>query len=736
MSFEALHNAVNDDAGSELRGVSRRSFLKTSAATGGGLLLSFYLPGPLDSAHAADASAAQAFAPNAFIRIARDGGVNLIMSYVEMGQGTYTSIPMLIAEELEVELRQVRLEAAPADDRRYMNPFFRSQATGGSTSVRSAWQPLRQAGATARVMLISAAAQTWKVDVSSCRAEKGEVIHGPSGRRLRYGALADTAATLPVPERVTLKAPRDFKLIGTSARRLDSPDKVNGKAQFSIDLRLPGMKIAAVAACPVLGGKLDGVEDGKARAIQGVSQVVRLDNAVAVVAAHTWAAKQGLAALDIRWDHGPNARLGNADIVRQYEQASASSGVVARNEGNVSKAMASAARKLEAVYQLPFLAHATMEPPSCTVHVRKDVCDIWVGTQVATRAQAVAARVTGLSPERVRIHNQLLGGGFGRRLEVDFIEQAVLIARQVEGPVKVVWTREEDIQHDIYRPYYYDRLAAGLDGQGRPVAWSHRVTASSIYARWVPQAFRGGLDRDAVEGAADLPYALPNVHVEYVRQEPPRGITTGFWRGVGPTHNVFVVESFVDELAVAAKTDPVEYRRALLGESPRARAVLELAAKKANWGQPLPAGYGRGVSVQYAFGSYLSQVAEVAVSKEGEVRVRRMVCAVDCGLVVNPDTVRAQIEGGIIFGLTAALFGEITFKDGRVEQTNFNNYRLLRINETPEIEVILVKSGEAPGGIGEPGTVGAAPALANAIFAATGKRIRTLPVRGTDLRSG
>jgi isoquinoline 1-oxidoreductase subunit beta len=720
-------------------GMSRRTFLKASAAAGGGLLLSFSLPALMRNAEAAGTPTANIFAPNAFIRIDRQGRVTLVVHQVEMGQGTYTSLPMLLAEELEVDLAQVHLEHAPPDDKLYANPLIGFQMTGGSTSVRGAWGPLRRAGAIGRSLLVSAAAQTWKVDAVSCRAEKGEVIHVPTGRKLKYRALVDKAATLPVPGKVALKDPKDFKLIGTPAKRLDSHDKVNGKAQFSIDVKVPGMKIATVAACPVFGGKLASVDDGKAKAIKGVHQVVRLGDAVAVVADHMWAAKQGLAALDIRWDEGPNAKLSTADIVQQLEAASQKPGVVARKEspaqgGDIAKVMAGAAQKVEAIYQVPFLAHATMEPMNCTVHVRKDGCDVWVGTQVATRAQAAAAQVTGLPPKKIRVHNHLLGGGFGRRLEVDFITQAVQIAKQVDGPVKVIWTREEDIQHDIYRPYYYDRLAAGLDEQSMPIAWSHRVTASSILARWFPPAFKDGLDPDAVEGAAELPYALPNVLVDYVRQEPP-GIITGWWRGVGPTHNIFVVESFIDELAAAAHKDPVEYRRALLGKSPRARAVLDLATEKAGWGQPLPEGHGRGVSVQHAFGSYLAQVAEVTVSKDGEVRVQRVVCAVDCGMIVNPDTVKAQMEGGIIFGITAALFGEITIKDGRVEQNNFNDYRMLRIDEAPVVEVYLMKSAEAPGGIGEPGTAAIAPAVTNAIFAATGKRIRKLPMKPDQLRS-
>jgi len=504
---------------------------------------------------------------------------------------------------------------------------------------------------------------------------------------------------------------------------------VNGKAKFGIDTMLPGMKFATVAACPVFGGKLKAVDDSKAMAIPGVRQIVHLDDAVAVVGDHMWAATKGLRALDIEWDDGPNAKVSTKSIVEQMARASEKDGVVTRSDGDFAKALPDAARKMEAVYEMPFLAHAAMEPMNCTVHVTKDSCDIWVGIQVVSRAQATAAQVTGLPPERIQVHNHLLGGGFGRRLDVDGITQAVAIAKQVDGPVKIVWSREEDIQHDVYRPYYYDRFTAGFDGEDRLVAYHHRVTASSILARWAPPAFVNELDADAVNGAAkEFPYAIPNILVDYVRDEPP-GLTTGWWRGVGPTHNIFVVESFIDELAAATKNDPVEFRRSMLAKQPRVLDVLNLAAEKAGWGSPLPDGVGRGVSVQFAMGTYLSQIAEVEVSKEGEVKVRRVVCAVDCGQIVNPDTIEAQIEGGIIFGISAVLWGEITLEGGRVEQHNFNDYRVLRINETPQIEVYLVKNSEAPGGIGEPGTIGIAPAMTNAIFATTGKRIRKLPIK-------
>ena len=709
-------------------GFSRRGFLKAGGAAGGGLMLSLSMPFADDKTNAADA-----FVPIAFIRIDRDGQIFLTMPYVEMGQGTYTSISMLIAEELEVDLKQVQPEHAPPNEKLYANPLLGVQATGNSNAIRGAWQPLREAGATARTMLVSAAAKRWNVDPSSCRAQSGEVLHMPTGRRLKYGELAADAAHMPVPAKVALKRPDDFKLIGTRAKRLDTPAKVNGTAVYGIDVRPPGVKFATLAQSPAFGGRVKRVDDTAARAVKGVRQIVQLDDAVAVVADHMGAAKKGLAVLKIEWDDGPHAKLNTDNIAQELATATLNAGAVAQNIGDAGKAMAAAVTKVEAIYQVPFLAHATMEPMNCTVHVRKDGCEIWVGSQALARAQAGAAKTLGLPLDKVVVHNHLIGGGFGRRLDVDGVIRAVEIARQVDGPVKVVWTREEDIQHDMYRPYWFDRISAALDENGKPTAWHNRFAGSSVIARWLPPGFKDGLDPDSTEGAIDLVYDFPNFHVEYVRVEPP-GIQTAFWRSVGPSHNVFVTESFMDELAAAAKQDAVAYRQALLDKSPRAKAVLELAAEKAGWGQPLPERVGRGVSVQFVFATYLAVVTEVEVSTAGNVRVRRVVCAVECGTVVNPDTVQAQIQSAAVFGITAALHGEITLKDGRVEQTNFDSYQILRIDEAPAIEVYIVQSPEPPGGMGEAGTSAIVPAITNAIFAATGKRLRKLPVDPAALK--
>ena len=704
--------------------VTRRQFVTVVAAAGGGLLLRA----------AAMAATPSTFAPNAFIRVASNGSVTLVMPQVEMGQGTYTSLPMLLAEELEIAPDQIRLEHAPPDDKLYANRLLGEQITGASSSVRAFFEPLRRAGATARTMLVAAAATSWNVDAASCRAHRGVVTHTPTGRTLSYGDLAEKAATLPVPDTVALKERKDFTLIGTPVKRLDTASKVNGTAQFGIDVRLPGMLIATVPASPVAGGKVASLDEQKAKAVPGVRQVVRLPDLVTVIAEHMWAAKQGLAALQIRWDDGPNGNMNTAEVVRGLAQASLTAGVTARTHGDATKALAGAAKKIEATYEAPFLAHAAMEPINCTVHVRKDVCEVWTGSQVVSRAQAAAAAVTGLPRDKVVVHNHLLGGGFGRRLEVDYVTQAVRIAKHVDAPVKGVWTPEEDIQHDVYRPYYYDRFAAGLDPRGKPVAWTHRIVGPAIIARFLPAAFKDGLDIDAVDGAAQLLYDIPAIRVEHVRHEEPV-LATGFWRGVGVTHNCFVIESFIDELAGASRQDPVAFRRALLGKSPRAMAVLDLAVKESGWGGSLPRGRGRGVALMYSsWGTYLAQVAEVETTSANEVRVHRIVCAVDCGTVVNPDIVRAQIESGVVYGISAALWGEITIRNGRVEQSNFHDYRALRMNEAPAIEVHLVRSSEAPGGIGEPGTAVTAPALANAIYAATGKRLRKLPLQSALAR--
>jgi isoquinoline 1-oxidoreductase subunit beta len=706
---------------------SRRDFLKltVSAAVGGGLLLAFGLPA---SAEVSDELTTDApFAPNAFLRIDRSGKVTFVNPYIEMGQGTYTSIPMLIAEELEVDVNKVVVEHSPPDDKVYVNPLIGIQMTGGSTAIRGSYVRLRQAGATARMMLVAAAAQRWNVDPTECHAQSGVVVHEASGRKLAYGDLVDDAASQPTPENVKLKDPAEFKLIGTRQKRLDLSGKVDGSAMFGIDTRIPGMKFAVVAQSPTFGGKLVAVDEAKAKAVPGVTQVVRLDDAVAIVAAHTWAGKQGLAAASPQWDAGPNAKLSTADIVAQLAAAMDGHGAVARDTGDADKAISRAPRKIEAEYEQPFLAHATMEPMNCTVHMTKDGCDIWVGTQIPGRSQGAVASLTGLKPEQIRIHNHLLGGGFGRRLEYDGIVRAVQIAQQVSDPVQVIWTREEDIQHDMYRPYYYDRISAGLDAQGKPLGWSHRIAGSSILARYFPAALKNGVDGDAVECSAEPAYNLSDIHVEWFAQEPP-GVPTAFWRGVGPTRSTFVVESFIDELAAAAKQDPLAYRLALLDKAPRAAAVLRQAAEHSGWGKPLPAGQGRGIALCTGFGTFIAQVVQVSVDKQGAVTPTHVWCVVDCGVTVNPDTVEAQMQSGIVFGLSGALWGEVTLKDGRVEQANFHNYRVVRMSEAPKIDVQLVKSAEAPGGIGEPGTSCLMPALTNAIFAATGKRIRKLPV--------
>ena len=708
--------------------LSRRNFLVAGAAAGGGMMIGW---APTAEARVEKDPPAM---PDAYIRIDGQGKVTIVSPMIEMGQGTYTSLPMLVAEELDADMASVSVAISPPSDKLYGNPLLgNAQITGGSTSVRGFYLPLRKTGAAARVMLIAAAAETWGVDPASLRTEPGFVVDDSGKRRLSYGELADRAAKIPVPTEVKLKDPSRFRIIGTPAKRLDVSGKVNGTAQYGIDTKLPNMKVATVAASPVFGGKLASFDEAAAKKIRGVVQVVKLDNALAVIGDHYWAAKQGLEAAAPVFDEGPNANLTTADVAAALAKASERTGAIAKNEGDAAKVLGAAPRKVEAVYEAPFLAHATMEPMNCTVSVDEKGCDVWVGTQVPVTCQQTVAKALDLDMGKVRIHGHLLGGGFGRRLEVDYVLQAALIAKNLKYPVKVIWSREEDIQHDMYRPYYYDRIAAALDDAGMPVAWSHRIVGSSIMARWAPPLFKNGIDPDAIDGAADMPYTIDNFRVEYVREEPP-GIQTAFWRGVGPTHNVYVIESFVDELAAAAKKDPVEYRRALLQKNPRALHVLNRAAELSNWSKPLGPRQGRGVSVQQAFGTYMCQVAEVTVGKDGGVHVDRVYVVLDTGVVVNPNTVAAQMQSGVIFGISAVLWGEITLDKGRVQQSNFDNYRVMRIDEAPKIEIEIVKSDADPGGIGEPGTSGLAPAVLNAVHAATGVRLRKTPIDSERLK--
>jgi isoquinoline 1-oxidoreductase beta subunit len=704
--------------------------VKATVVASGGFVLGVSMP-RLAPAFAAETNAD--FAPNAFIRIDQDGKVTFTIPQVEMGQGIYTALSMVLAEELDAPFEQVSAVAAPPNDKLYANPLLGFQVTGGSTSVRAFWDPMRIAGAAARAMLVKAAAAKWSVDPASCRTENGAVFHDASAQNATYGELARAAAGLTPPQNPPLKSPANFKLIGKPLKRLDTPDKVNGNAVYGIDARPQGVKIATLASCPVFGGKVAHVNDGAAQSVPGVRQIVVLDDLVAVVGDHMWAAKQGLAALEVTWDEGPNANVTTADVLNGLVAASEKQGAVAKSTGDIAAGLGEGT-KLEAAYHVPFLAHAPMEPMNCTVHVQADGCEIWVGNQVLSRTQAIAAEVTGLPIEKVIVHNHLIGGGFGRRLEVDYIAKSVRIAQKVDGPVKVIWTREEDIQQALYRPFYFDRFAASLSN-GKITAWSHKIAGSSVLARWAPSTFEDGLDADAVDGAIDFPYDTPNLHVQYVHAEPP-GVQTCFWRSVGPGHNIFVIESFVDELAHAAKQDAVVFRRAHLAKEPRLLACLDLAAEKAGWGSALPARVGRGVACQSVFGSYVAAIVAAEVDANGEIAIRRVTAAVDCGTIVNPDSVEAQIQGGLIFGLTAALYNEITIAKGRVQQSNFNNYRMMRINEAPAIDVHLIRNGEAPGGIGEPGTSIAAPALANALFAATGVRFRSLPIDRKQLALG
>ena len=711
---------------------SRRGVLAMAAATA--FVFGFWVP----SRQAGQAAEAAAFAPNAFIRIDRQGAVTLVMPQVEMGQGVYTSIAMILAEELDSDWSLVKLEHAPPDEALYANPMLGMQATGNSNSIRAFWTPLRKAGAGARACLVEAAARAWSVPAAECRTEAGQVVHDGSGRRLGYGALAAAAATVTPPKDPPLKDPGAFRLIGRPLKRLDTPDKTNGQAVYGIDVLPPGVKFATLAASPVLGGTVARVDDRRAMAVPGVRQVVVLDDTVAVVGDHMWAARRGLEALDVTWNDGPNGQVSTEVIWSRLRDASARDGAVAKQVGDLDKAFGPrdhpAGDIVTATYEAPLLAHACMEPMNCTVHITPASAEVWIGTQVIERVRAAVAKAAGLPEAQVTVHNHLIGGGFGRRLEPDMAYAAARIASQVDGPVKVVWSREEDIRHDIYRPAYHDILWARLDGE-RIVGWKHRVSGSAVMARFAPPFFQKGVDPDGVDSAQDIPYDIENLRVEFNREEPP-GVVTGFWRGVGPNNNVFAIESFIDELARKAGKDPIAFRRAHLTRTPRLRAALDLVGEKSGWGGPLPPRCGRGVAAQVSFASFIATVVECEVDEAGEVKLRRVTSAVDTGVAVNPDTVMAQLQGGLIFGLSAGLYGDITLEKGRVQQSNFHDYRVLRIDQTPPIEVHLIRSGEAPGGIGETGTTASIPALRNAIYAATGVALRRMPIDRRLLAAG
>lgn len=720
------NNSTLKSVSSAAEFASRRGFLKVAGLIGGGLVIGSWSV----VASAGELPQNPSFVANAFIRINADSSVSLTIPKIEMGQGTYTSLPMLIAEELEIDLAAVSILHAPPDANVYGGPL-KDQFTGASNSIRTLWEPLRTAGAATRMILIQAAADQWQVSPDSCFAEKASVIHRPTGRKIRYGELIEPASKLALPTQVVLKKKADFKLIGKRMKRLDVSGKVNGKALYGIDTVLPNMLFASVAACPVFGGRLKSVDSAKALKLPGVKQIVRLDNAVAVIADNTWYARQGVSALKITWDEGEHANLMTEDIRKTMEAAALRPGKIARNDGDVEHILASSSNRMESVYINPMLAHAAMEPINCTVDIKPDSAEIWVGTQIPARARDSAALALGLSPDQIKLNGFLLGGAFGRRLHADFIDQAVLIGKQVRRPVKITWTREEDMQHDTFRGLYYHKVSAALDPDGFPVAWSHKLAGPSNIAPFAPGRLRDGLDTQAVEGSENLSYDIPNLRVEYSREDGP--ILTGFWRGVGPTRNVFALESFVDELAHKAGKDPLAYRLAMLKRDKRAHKVLTKAAEIVGWNQMLPSRSGRGIALLNAWGTYMAQVVNLSVDDDGNVKVQKVTCVVDCGMVVNPDTVEAQIQGGIIFGLTSMMYGEITVKNGRMEQSNFHDYQILRMSETPEIQVFIVDSDEAPGGIGEPGTAGLGPAFTNAIFAATGIRLYTTPIKPAQL---
>jgi len=701
--------------------MTRRQFISVTSAAGAGLVLGFWLPGRATEEEDPNQTD---FEPNAWLAIGTDGSVTITVAKSEMGQGVMTALPMIVAEELEADWTMVRAEQAIA------HPRYGGMGTGGSTSVRTSWDHLRRAGATAREMLLSTAAKEWGVDRSTCRAEKGTVHHTPSGRRVSYGELSRAAARLPVPDDVPLKDPADYTLLGTPVPRLDSPAKVEGSAVFGLDVRLPGMLYACVERSPVFGGQATSYDDRAAMALPGVRKVVRVESGVAVLADSTWAALEGRNALQVRWDEGPNRDLSIEGIRAMFQEKSSGEAATAERTGDTRSALASSERRLDAVYEAPYLAHATMEPMNCTAHARPDGLEIWVPTQNPQGTRSHGARLTGLDEEQVIVHTTFLGGGFGRRFSTDFVTEAVQASLAARAPVKVTWTREDDMRHDWYRPASRHHLEGAVDETGRLVALAHRVIAPSIRGQADPERIKDGLDRSAVEGTVELPYTIPNLLIEYVMANT--GVPIGAWRSVYPSQNVFALECFLDELASLAGKDPVDFRLQMMDDHPRMKRVLELAAEKSGWGTPAPEGRFRGVafSPPSFFRTPVTQVVEVSVEREA-VRVHRVVCAIDCGIVINPDTVAAQMESGIVYGLTAALMGEITIERGGVREGNFDTYGLLTLDQMPEVEVHIVNSNEPPSGTGEPGLPAIAPAVANAIAAATGRRIRSMPLRLT-----
>jgi isoquinoline 1-oxidoreductase beta subunit len=717
----------------DLLATTRREFLTGSAS----LLLGVAFAGKAaamvpaadsvaNGAGDAKASGFTGFVPDAFIRISSDGRIILIVPNAEMGQGIATTEAMMIAEELEVGLDQVEVALAPADAIAYDQSILHNQITGASTSVRAFFKPLRQAGSAARMMLIGAAADMWGVAASECTVSRAVVFHQPSGRSAKYSDLAEAARAQPVPSAIPLKSVVQFKVIGQPLKRVDTPEKVTGAAKFGIDAIIPGMRYAALKMCPTIGGAVGTVKETAARSSPGVIDVIQIHDAVAVIGETYWAARTGAELLDIEWDHGPNSELSSDALWTELRNAKGTP-IVAKAVGDIEKALSSGVR-IAATYEVPYLAHAALEPINTTIHVRADACDVWVSTQVPKDARIVTSEIVGLPPEKINIHTHLIGGGFGRRLAVDTIQQAARFGKLVNYPIKIIWTREQDIMHDRFRPAYHDNVVATLDrNSGLPLAFHHKTTCSSVLPYFNREPWpEGKLDPDAVSGSVNLPYDIPSGRWEWLRHDSP--IALNWWRGVGETHNVFVVESFIDELAVASGTDPVEYRRKLVDHNPRAKAVLDKVEEASDWRTPLMPGFGRGVSLHQSFGSFAALVVEVGVDESGSVALRRLTAAVDCGVAVNPDSVMAQIQGGVLFGLSAALYNGITFKNGTVQQSNFNNYRQIRMNEVPPFEVFVMPSDEDPGGMGEVGTASSTPALTNAIYAATGVRLRSTPI--------